>query len=60
MNELLEKIESYDFKDPLGHELKWCAEWMALKELIDWIKLKYETGTLNPMFLKGIFENKAE
>ena len=35
MNELLEKIESYDFKDPLGHELKMCAEWIEIKKRID-------------------------
>lgn len=34
MNEILEKIESYDFKDPLGHELKMCVEWKGLKEEI--------------------------
>lgn len=34
MNEILEKIESYDFKDPLGHELKLCKEWIEVKRLL--------------------------
>lgn len=38
MNELLEKIESYNFKDPLGHELKMCAEWQFVKKIFDFIE----------------------
>lgn len=38
MNELLEKIESYGFKDPLGHELKMCVEWQQISKVFSLIE----------------------
>lgn len=44
MNELLKKMESYGFKDPLGHELKWCSEWIQLKYyILLWEHIRDET-----------------
>ncbi len=39
MNDLIQKLESYNFVDELGHPLVNCVEWDAIKE---WIREQEE------------------
>lgn len=53
MNDLLQKLESYNWTDELGHPLVNCVEWIELKKLI----IKHEMEKFHQLFdwaLEGI------